>query len=272
MKSFLRNAAVYVTDKALLNLALRAYDNRSARARKHLAQYAPDVQEYMKLRLSRGAADHTFLAWKLLELIYQLERIRPQSIVEFGSGITTYIFARYAARHNASIVTVDETPEWQQVVRSELPDQLRKLVQWEQRKSCSEVQESGQVVFYEQGYSASLPKTIDLAYVDGPTCLDIGGKKTPCIDVPKLLASGHVVRNVLYDYRLDSADYLLDAPVGLRYDGDLFYELQYKRSGCAMGLTDRHHTHLYQRTEEVGAGAKTETSDAASVSAEPAAR
>ena len=229
-------------------LAVRAYENRSQWAREQLSYYAPDVFNHMNLRLSRGSGNHTFLEWKLLELLFLLEEIRPKTIVEFGSGITTFIFARYAAAHGASVTTVDETAAWQEQIKSEFPAEYLDHVTWECRSRQSHIEPCGEVMFYEQGYASRLPDVIDLAYVDGPICI---GDRDPCVDAVKLACSGRLVRHVLFDYRIASAAYLLDSPLGSLYESALNFRLLGRRQGSALGATDRHHSHCWLRNDQI---------------------
>ena len=201
--------------------------------------------------LQNGSGNHGFLQWKLLELLFRLEQIQPRTIVEFGSGITSFIFGRYAVRTGARIVSIDETEAWQSQIRDELPQSFNDCIQWEHREGRSEIGQFGKAVFFEQGYVESLPSAIDLAYVDAPMCElpEDRSKGYPCIDVPKIVESGRMVRHILFDYRIASAAYLLDCPLGTRYESELNFVLHRQRCGSMLGSTDRHHSYCWLRSQ-----------------------
>jgi len=245
MKRVITDALVRASERTVFHLASRSYDRRSKWADGQLATYAPDVYEFTQARLANGSDNHTFLSWKLLELLWLLDDISPTSIVEFGSGITTFIFARYAAASGASFLTVDQTPAWQEQIRSELPDDLRRCVTWQSCPPCVHLLDGKKSVCYEKAFLENVPTVVDLAYVDGPIC---HGDTEPCTDVVRMIEAGRTVRHVLFDYRIASAAYLLDCPMGARYGAELNYRLQRSRTGSCLGATDRHHTHAWLRS------------------------
>lgn len=61
---------------------------------------------------SGGGLAPRMQAYKLVSLNRLLEAKKPKSILELGSGSSTVVFGRYAARNNAKVVTIDESREW----------------------------------------------------------------------------------------------------------------------------------------------------------------
>lgn len=51
-------------------------------------------------------------AYKLWTLVQILEKQKPKKILEFGSGSSTMIFADYAARNGAEVISVEADEAW----------------------------------------------------------------------------------------------------------------------------------------------------------------
>lgn len=121
---------------------------------------------------------------------------QPRTILELGSGWTTFKLARYACEFGATLHTVEENPDWQAKAKAMLPDFCK--VEWFTSRGYLE---NGTVQYRE------LPdlKEIDLLYVDGPAGT-YGGKDYPCSDAVRLVESGVLVKNVLFDMRHASVE------------------------------------------------------------------
>lgn len=152
------------------------------------------------------------LPLKAEALIEVLERTRPKSIIEFGSGHSTTQFAAYAAKHgDVDVATIDENAGYQR-------EWLAKARKISDRVygHCYPVVEAGPLAWYDGG-----PTTADLIFVDGPMASD-ARKNFPKLqraemDVPTLLLGGARPKTILVDGRIGTVNALLRSAGGSEY-------------------------------------------------------
>ena len=143
-----------------------------------------------KPELKRHFPDHRYL--QVVELQQWCRNNQPQTIVELGSGFTTFVLAAYAAEYRGKrVITVEEDDTWRDAVEQDIPEWA--IVEWFSAK---------RVVENETVRYAKLPKLdeIDLLYVDGPNG-EYMGKSRVCTDAIRLVQSGVKVNNLLFDQR-----------------------------------------------------------------------
>jgi len=217
------------------------------------------VHRFFEERVAAGSARHFFSEWKFVELALLLEAIQPLVVVEFGSGTTTMLFAEYAVQKTGvRVVSVDENPAYQAAVRAAMATELSDAVTWVHCAAAFDGTGGAEVCFYSPEYRDEIrSRQIDLAYVDGPVCWSKQrpGEIIPCVDVVQLLSAGYVISNVLFDFRNDSASYLIDSPYGTLFDCDMGHTLQKARTGTYMGTSDRHHSPFRARPRLFARGA-----------------
>jgi hypothetical protein len=196
-----------------------------------LPKVLPRVWDYCQKHKAAGRTWHWCYPYKLLELWEILQRYRPTSVLEFGSGCTTAVFAEYAATHDewCRIASVDESKEWQSFVSDEVGrrrvEYLVSSVYWFNESAV--------------GYSEITPSPgCDFIYVDGPSNRIEGTNECArCVDASGPMADG-TVKTVLFDIRRETVDYLRISKT--EYDWDLGV---WSQAGVPWYLSGfRHHT------------------------------
>lgn len=87
------------------------------------------------------------------KLVERLEELRPRTVVEFGSGTSTYFLGKYAEKHDAKVVSLEHLEVYAK----------------ETRKLCEGLPVYIRRVDLVNGvYQTSLPGRIDFALIDGP--------------------------------------------------------------------------------------------------------
>lgn len=159
------------------------------------------VENILSFVHAHGGSNFTLQIYKMLSLANLCRRFQPASILEIGSGASTPIFAAYAAKNNATIISVEEHPEWlatsQELVErfggSDTVKFLLANTEWTMSTEPPEVRYCG------------IPKQhYDLIFVDGPTLLHDGRdfrKTAVCMDALDLAAEGHAT-HIVVDMRL----------------------------------------------------------------------
>lgn len=184
-----------------------------------------------------GSSRQPFKGWDLWKL---LERYRPQSIIELGSGTTSAVFALWTRRNNVRYRSYEHYPAWAQVTENCLSEAG---LLGEKSPLClcpSRVNPEGTAT----GFVEKLPVDVDFVYVDGPPCRLEDGRKVPNDDVVRLFDAGGRPRVIVVDGRLDTVDLIRFHPEGRRYRflPSLVYCL--RRGLWRQGLAAREHTLL----------------------------
>lgn len=178
-RRFLKNNAVKFTSNETPEL-LRAY-----------AEFGRHSQS--------GSPRQPFKGWELWNL---LEKYKPKSIAEMGSGTTSAVFALWARRNGAKYVCYEHHPEWAKVTESCLRDSG--LVDQESpvRFVESRVREDQAAT----GFVESVPEGVDFIYIDGPPCKLDTGEKVPNDDIIRMFDNGHIPNVIIVDGRLETVD------------------------------------------------------------------
>src|SRR4051812_13450561 len=58
-----------------------------------------------------------------------LEKQSPRSMFEFGCGVSTLLFAEWAAAHDAKLISLENDLQWVNSIESQLSDEQRQQVQ-----------------------------------------------------------------------------------------------------------------------------------------------
>lgn len=78
----------------------------------HLSEYAK-LDIIIKRFRHSGGFKYDLQGYKLFSLSHLLQQEKPKSIIEFGTGITTAVFADYVRETDgASLTSVDESEQW----------------------------------------------------------------------------------------------------------------------------------------------------------------
>jgi predicted O-methyltransferase YrrM len=117
-----------------------------------------DHYEYIQLPTERwGTKSHDF--WVLLSVI--LNKVKPRSILELGSGRSTIYLSEYAGKNCARLVSVDQHPGW--VAANSLICRLGALP--ETYLEFVPLQSDG---FYSVSQLKALVDSPDFLFIDGP--------------------------------------------------------------------------------------------------------
>lgn len=159
----------------------------------------PRVWEYCEKHKAAGRTWRAFYPYKLLELWWILQTYKPQSIVEYGSGCTTAVFAEYAVSSGADLTTVDESHEWQGQVLSELDAEHRGRVEF--ITAPTEWIGASAVSYKNSGPRLSC----DFIYVDGPANRK-SDHEAICLDAqPAFFGSN--LKTAVFDIRRRTVEY-----------------------------------------------------------------
>ena len=146
-----------------------------------------------------GGLHSSFQMLKLLQLLVLLRSLKPQTIIEFGTGLTSVAIAIYQRESGCVVTQVDESAEYAlkakklSGIRSELLIYESQLELYESRIEIS--------------YRCEILKNFDLAIVVGPDLTFEGIKYRTAINpnVRNMLRAGYGPKNVLIDGRDNTA-------------------------------------------------------------------
>lgn len=183
-------------------------------AQKATAQNAPELlvayAAFQRAQQS-GSPRQPFKGWDLWKI---LQAVRPNSIVELGSGTTSAVFALWSQRSGASYTAFEHYEGWAKVT-----------VQCLTEAGLTTVAGRGVVCIPTQvsadqssvGFEQPLPLDADFLYIDGPPCLLESGRKVPNDDATRLLDRGGVPKAIVVDGRVETVDLLLKHPAITHY-------------------------------------------------------
>lgn len=142
---------------------------------KHFETYKSEydiLNKYVQKFRNSGGLKHQYQVYKLWCLQKLLETHKPNSILELGSGSSTFVFASYAKKHNASLLSVDENEKWAKntsaLVTKEIANDLNIIVH---EKLCLPARTPPEIK-----YDTVLKDKFDFVFIDGPS-LQIGKTK-----------------------------------------------------------------------------------------------
>jgi 16S rRNA G966 N2-methylase RsmD len=152
-----------------------------------------------------GGLKHDFQFYKLWSLQNLLEQYQPKSILEFGSGSSTLLFAEYTRSHGGSLLSIDEDEKWasntSKLLNITSDDNIevihRKKVFLSDRKPT------------EMKYDIEIEKKYDLVFIDGPSFRLNGIKQKNTIN-SNVLELQHLPKIIIIDGRYDTALYLAE--------------------------------------------------------------
>jgi len=218
-------------------------------ARELLPRLFPRISNTLRAQRAAGGLYHLYSEFKLLELASYLERIWPASVVEFGSGSTTAVFAEYAAKNPGSkVVSVDEDAAYSARTRASLDPRVRGYVTFVVSPRVVATRNGWEVCHYSPGFHESLKKGgIEMCYVDGPFNQSPADARRllPCVDSVILLESGFEIQDFLFDYRISSVNYFCGSAFGPLFEQYL-HPLVYADDAWIDGPI-RHHSWLHRK-------------------------
>jgi len=193
----------------------------------YLLLLEPEVVLYqLKLR-KKGGLSGAYQFQRLYEIRRYIKSYKPKSVIEFGSGASSLLFAKYV-----DLVSVEESKEWLNKYKSDLDQTLfiRKSLKQKTIQSlylCPRVESIDEL--QEKVSSFLLSETIrnhvfDFAYIDGPTSWEqnedlIGLIKDPYNSIPNtsILELNSLPIVILIDGRRATISYLLRSNKFLNY-------------------------------------------------------
>lgn len=203
---------------------MRAYKNRNTR-QLLLKQYAlkyPHIDEGVRQTLERFHANGGFefgdnQVLKLLNLYHTLKKTAPTSIIEYGTGSSTFVNASYAIENQISYQGIEESAKWAKTNRQLIPGDYAEypdinLDQYDRvDNSINESFISTETTFRPDSY-------FDFIFIDGPS-LEVDGINLPQnynTDIDK-----HILiqkpRIICIDNRRSTAEYIQKS-YGEHYD------------------------------------------------------
>lgn len=137
---------------------------------------------------------------KLHSLRLLLEEHQPQSIIEFGSGLSTCVLSAYAQKTGANVVSLDEEERWAENTRNLIGNNTNVQVIVAPRIICHDK------LPIEIKYDYTPQKAFDMAIIDGPN-LKVNGVRLNAINtnINDLLERPRVI---LVDGRTETVKYL----------------------------------------------------------------
>ena len=146
--------------------------------------------------------------WRLLD------REKPRSIAELGSGTTSAVFALWASRNGAKYFAYEHHPGWADIAQQCLEEADLVSERAPIRVVPTRVAEGETAT----GFTQPIPLDVDFVYVDGPPCVLESGRKVANDDVIRLFEAGGRPRTIVVDGRFETVDLILQHPVGQTYD------------------------------------------------------
>lgn len=119
------------------------------------------------------------------DLFRRCESLRPKVIVDVGSGLSTAVFALYAARYGATVISLEHDQHW----KSEIVSRLKKMgLESHVQLLHGALRSARGGVWYAVDLERALGRQkIDLVFVDGPP-QDLGGRGAVTGQLTPLLA------------------------------------------------------------------------------------
>jgi len=141
----------------------------------HRRMHADDYIEFEKIIYNfreSGGLKNDFQLYKLFSLKRLLESLKPESILELGSGSSTVVFSNYVRENNYSLLSIDEDEHWVNNTKKLINLKHGEKIKVEYSKKVI-VRDSSRV---ESKYECEIRDKYDLVFIDGPS-LNINGKK-----------------------------------------------------------------------------------------------
>ena len=230
----MKSPLYYLNGPRILRFLKRTRREHSIRAA-HKAHFKEHANDYKNLDLyvenfrSSGGLNHQFQAYKLWSLNKLLEKYKPKSILEFGSGSSTLVFAEYAKKNNAKVLSIDESEKWAantlKLIGNQNPkyvDVVAKTRKFLPEKTPKEIK-----------YDVEIKESFDFVLVDGPSLSVDGVKykeavnsnifelpelpKVIVVDVRKATAL-EIAEKYGTHYNIELCDLLDDEPVPKNYN------------------------------------------------------
>lgn len=129
--------------------------------------------------------------WKALDLISLLRTYKPDSILEFGSGLSTFVFMNYMANHGCELTVVEEDINWINKIKERTKNQnfaVGSEVSW----CLAEREISENWVDYDYAQSTA----VDLIFIDGPSLI-INGKSQKHMVCKQASRLAHLANRIL---------------------------------------------------------------------------
>lgn len=148
--------------------------------------------EFPELAHLATGGEFYFSTFKILDLARQLKRFQPKSVIELGTGVSTHIFDWWQRETGCSVTSVEESQQWYDKIRADLPDTKIDIVLTNKVFNAAEC-------WYQ--WTTQGDRSCDLLYVDGPANTITADPTTPHVCNDALLIQAGVV---LFDIRVTS--------------------------------------------------------------------
>ena len=194
------------------------------------------IDAYLGIRKQSGTsrADHPYQGADILRV---LERLRPRSIIELGSGQSTPFFCAYARRHDARFTSFDQSPFWQRIV-----NECTRTVADTEPVVLTKTKETPGL---GGRYVRDIEVDTEFVYVDGPTVkmkTSMPAGKAVNLDVSDLLDRGGRPLAIMVEGRTDTVDYLKKNSAIQDYDFLPEFIYAHRKRGWRQALNFRRHS------------------------------
>lgn len=156
-----------------------------------------------------GTLFHSFQEYKLYELNEILHKENPKSILEFGSGTTTCIFAYYVKKTGANLTSVDESRKWLEHTKkivTEIIGERAVNIQYIYAKKIWDGLTNPKRAFYDYNFNSKY----DLIYIDGPSLRinNVRDKKVINSNIVEMIRKGYTPKIIVVDGRYATTRYI----------------------------------------------------------------
>jgi hypothetical protein len=172
----------------------------------HRQMQRSGLMDFMRGRPAEGIPPVSYDLWNLYRTVRTL---RPQVVLEFGVGCSTFVLAEALARNGSGhLYSCETSPYWLDAVDRHLPPRLK--------ERCTLILSAAEMMTYGNStcsrYVATPDVSPQLIYLDGPFTPDIPGwpeDKAVCAADPVLLEPRLTAGcRLIVDGRFDNVEFL----------------------------------------------------------------
>ena len=156
-----------------------------------------------------GALSHPFQEYKLYELNEITNKCKPESILEFGSGSSSCIFAHYVKENRVNLICVDESRKWLEHTKKIIAELIGDSgnIQYIHAQKIEDPLSEPKRTFYNY----TIKSKYDLVYIDGPSLRINNIKNKKVINsniVEMIIKGGYKPKIIVVDGRQATARYI----------------------------------------------------------------
>ena len=197
--------------KLLLYIQTKFFIFKKNEEKKRIYNLLPNYEKYLFFLTNGDSIGTKKFPWREKDIIFLLNKYKPKNIIELGSGSSTFIFSQYCKEKNSKLLSVDESKKWLELTKNALNiNNLLPNTNIVLKESFIEKNSKG------NSYQITLPKDIDLIYIDGPTD-KVDGKRKPNLDILKLFNKSIFPKIIAIDVRFKTVLEIFKSPHSSKY-------------------------------------------------------